>query len=60
MLSGTHLASLLIAHEDDMPIVKKILQSVLTEQQRSEFLNCVRKIYLIINTFFNVYFSLYS
>lgn len=48
MLPGAHLASLLIAHEDDSPVAKKILHSVLTYQQRTEFLNFVRKIYINI------------
>ncbi|VVC44291.1 Hypothetical protein CINCED_3A001515 [Cinara cedri] len=39
ILSGTHLASLLIANEDDSIIAKKILQSVVTNQQRIQFLN---------------------
>jgi len=41
MLSGTHLASLIIAHEDHIPIAKKILQSIQTDKQRIEFLNFV-------------------
>ncbi|XP_060861457.1 uncharacterized protein LOC132938560 [Metopolophium dirhodum] len=39
VLSGTHLASLIIAHEDHTPIAKKILQSIQTDKQRIEFLN---------------------
>lgn len=41
VLSGVHLGSILIAHEDDTAIAKKILQSLLTNQQRTEFLNFV-------------------
>ncbi|KAF0770310.1 Uncharacterized protein FWK35_00000802 [Aphis craccivora] len=39
VLSGSHLASLMCAHEDHTPIAKKILQSIQTDQQRTEFLN---------------------
>lgn len=39
VLSGSHLASLIFAHEDHTPIAKKILQSIQTDQQRTEFLN---------------------
>uniref|UniRef100_A0A2S2NSI1 Otoancorin n=1 Tax=Schizaphis graminum TaxID=13262 RepID=A0A2S2NSI1_SCHGA len=39
VLSGNHLASLIIAHEDHTPIAKKVLQSIKTDQQRIEFLN---------------------
>lgn len=46
-LSGSHLASLLIANEDDIPIANKILQSILTDQQRNEFLSFVWKLCLI-------------
>lgn len=40
-LSGTFMASLFITHENDTPLAKKILESVVTDQQRTEFLHAV-------------------
>ncbi|XP_025197043.1 uncharacterized protein LOC112595869 [Melanaphis sacchari] len=48
VLSGSHLASLIITHEDHTPIAKKILQSIKTDQQRIEFLN-----FLVLNVIKN-------
>lgn len=47
-LSGAHLASLLIVHENDTSIAIKILMSTTTIQQRTEFLHCVSKMYTFI------------
>jgi len=57
-LSGTFMASLFITHENDTPLAKKILESVVTDQQRTEFLHavswmCIKIVkYLPIHTVF--------
>lgn len=55
-LSGAHLASLLIVHENDTSIAIKILMSTITIQQRTEFLNCVSNMYTFIYLFLCIYF----